>query len=142
MTFFIRNATILLMADLIDTAINAGSGAGTIAIYSGSVPTDADTALGAQTLLAELTFSDPAFGSAADDTPGGLLTADTITADSSADATGTASFFRLRDSDDNVVCQGSVGTSGEDLNFNTVSFVSGSEIDVTAFTILLPESAA
>ena len=139
MTFNLANATAKALADTFDGRVNLGAGAGTLKIYSGSVPTDSDTALGAQVLLATLTFSDPAFGNASDANPGGRVTASAITADSSADATGTAAFFRILDSDANVVCQGSVGTSGSDINFNTVSFVSGAEISVTSLTVTIPE---
>jgi archaellin len=62
-------------------------------------------------------------------------TSSTITADSSADATGTASFFRCLDSNANVVLQGTVGTSGADLNLNSVSITSGDNVAVTSFVI-------
>jgi len=65
------------MLDAIDDAVNAGAGAGLLRIYDGSRPA---TGGAATTLLAELTFSDPAFGAASS----GTLTASTITQDSSA----------------------------------------------------------
>ena len=122
-----RNA----MLDEITAEIDAGAGAGTLRIYSGSVPADADTALSGNTLLAQLTMSDPSAASAS----GGVWTASSITADSSADATGTASFFRILDSDANVVLQGTVGTSGADLNLDSVSITSGDQVSVTSMTI-------
>jgi hypothetical protein len=91
-------------------------------------------------LLATLTFSDPAFGAATDGNPGGLLTASAITSDASADATGTATFYRITDSDDEVKAQGTVGTSGANINFNTDSFVTGATVSVTALTYTMPES--
>src|SRR5690606_35525721 len=100
-------------------------GAATIKIYTASQPTNPDVAVSAQTLLATLTCSDPAFGSAADDSPGGKATADTITADSSADATGTAAWFRAATSAGTAVIDGSAGTSSADLVLNTVSIVAG-----------------
>lgn len=139
MTLFIRNATVIKQADIIDDDVNGGAGAGVINIYAGSVPADADAALGGATLLAELTMSDPAFGAAQDASPGATITADTITSDASANATGTATFARILDSDSNVIMQMSVGTGGEDLNFNTTSFVSGGQIDITSLTVTVPE---
>lgn len=65
-----------------------------------------------------------------------MLTLNAITQDSSANATGTAAFFRIYKSDGTtVILQGSVGTSGQDLNLNTLSIVSGGPVAVTSFTI-------
>lgn len=120
----VRNAGLQAIAD----AINAGSGAGKLRIYDGSRPATGGTAT---TLLAELTLSDPCEGTIS----AGLLTFDTITQDSSANATGTATWFRIVDSDNNFVVDGNVGTSGSDLNLNSVSIVSGGTVSVTSATI-------
>ena len=122
-----RNA----MLDEITAEIDAGAGAGTLRIYDGTPPADADTALSGNTLLAQLTMSATSALAAS----GGVWTADTITADSSADNTGTASFFRALDSDANVVLQGTVGTSGADLNLNSVSITAGDNVAVSSWTI-------
>lgn len=140
MTHYIANNTAKAMADAFAADIDAGSGAGKIKVYAGSVPADADASIGAATLLATLTFGDPSHGAATDAAPGGLITANAITNDSSADATGTAAFYRITDSDDNVVSQGLVGTSGANINFNTVSFVAGAVISITSLTHKMPES--
>jgi hypothetical protein len=121
---------------VIKTALDAGSAA-IIEIYDGTQPTDADTAVGAQTLLATLTMAATAFGSVSDDTPHAIMTADTITGDSAADDDGTASWARfLTQSGGTVIMDCSVGTSGADINFNTVSFVTGSTVDITGLTML------
>lgn len=139
--FNISNVAAKALADAFDDQVNIGSTAATIAIYTASQPADPDTAVGAQTLLATLTFSDPAFGAATDANPGGLLTASAITSDSSADATGTAAWFRISatgtGADD--VADGECGTSGSDLNFNTTSITSGSTVSITSFTVTMPE---
>lgn len=114
--------------DAVDTAANAGAGAALLRIYDGSRPATGGTAT---TLLAELTMSDPAFGAAS----GGTLTAGAITSDTSANATGTATWFRLVDSDANFVMDGDVGTSGSDLNLNTTSIVAGGTVQVTSFVL-------
>lgn len=103
---------------------------GQLRIYSGTVPATADTALSGNTLLATLTFATPS-GPASS---GGVFTASAITSASAA-ATGTASFFRVLESNGTtVVMQGAVGTSGSDLNLNTTSIVSGATVAVSSFT--------
>lgn len=104
-----------------------------LSIYDGTRPSDADTAITDQTLLAQLTCDGTAFAAAAS---GGVLTAESITQDSSANATGTASWFRLTASNGTtVVMDGDVGTSSSDLNLNSVSIVVGGAVSVTSFVI-------
>jgi hypothetical protein len=117
--------------NMMDTITTAVSTSGKLRIYSGSVPANVGTALGAQVLLADLALSSTFAAGAS----GGVLTANSITSDSSADATGTASFFRLTTSGGTAVLQGTVGTSGADLNLSTTSIVSGATVSVTSFTI-------
>jgi hypothetical protein len=117
------------------TQADAGFDASYISIYSGLVPTAANTALAAQTLLAKLVCSDPT-GTVS----GKTLTFGTIAADQSADATGTATFFRLCNSNDEVVLQGSVTDSGGsgDLKLGTVALVQGGLVEITSATLTLP----
>ena len=117
----LRNAR----ADQITVALDAGSGAALFRIYDGTRPATGGTAT---TLLSELTYSDPSAPSAV----AGVLTANAITADPSANATGTATWGRLVDSDANFVADFDVGTSGSDLNLNTVSIVAGAQVSVTS----------
>lgn len=110
---------------------------GTLKVYSGSVPTTADTALGAQVLLGTLTFGAAAFAAAAAKS----ASANAITQDSAADATGTASFYRAFKVDGTTVIeQGSVTATGGggELQLNTTSIVLGGPIQVSAFTKTLP----
>jgi hypothetical protein len=132
----ITNAVASAACDAIVDAIDGGAGAGTIKIYAGTIPTDADTALGAQTLLATLTFSDPAFGAASN----GVATASAITSDTSADATNTATWARIASSTPTTIMDVTVGTSGDDINFNTVSFVTGATVAITALTVTVPKT--
>lgn len=132
----LTNAAASAAANAVVDLIDAGAGAGTIKIYSGTIPTNADTAIGAQVLLATLTFSDPAFGNAAD----GVATASAITSDTSADATNTAAWARIADSTGATVMDVTVGTSGDDINFNTVSFVTGATVAITALTYTQPKT--
>ncbi len=100
-------------------------------IYDGTQPTDGDTAIGAQVKLARLAFGSTAFGSAV----AGVATANTITSDTSADATGTAAWFRAYESNGTTaVWDGSVGTSGCNLNLGSVSIVIGGTVAISSFT--------
>lgn len=99
-----RSAACDAVVDLVD----GGSGAGTIEVRSGSAPTnttDADSG----TLLATMTFNDPAFGNAAS----GVATANSITQDSNVDVTGTPGHFRIKDSNGTVISQGTASAVGE-----------------------------
>ena len=137
----VSNAAAIAACDAIVDLIDGGAGAGKVRIYSGSQPADPDTAA-TGTLLAEITLNDPAFGAAADAAPGGQATADLTGGleDSSADATGTAGYFRVVDSDNTAIMDGEVGTSGADMNLNTTSIVSGASVSITSWTVTMPES--
>lgn len=125
MTTNLRNA-------LLDALTTFAGNSGKIRIYDGTQPANANTAVSSQTLLAELTCNSTFAGSASS----GALTLNAITSDSSADATGTATWFRLLKSDGStVVLDGSVGTSGADLNLNTTSIVAGAAVAITSCVI-------
>jgi hypothetical protein len=115
------------MLQTIIDGIDGGAGAGLLRIYDGSRPATCGTAT---TLLAELTFSDPCGTKT-----GGVLTMSAITSDSSANATGTASWYRMVDSTGTCVADGNVGTSGSDLNLNSTSISSGVTVAVSSMTI-------
>lgn len=146
MTISITNAAAVVGLDAIADLVDGGSGAGTLRFYSGTVPTDADTALSGNTLLAQITLSDPAFAGSTDGTGKATAAIDTTPAltDSSANATGTASFFRILDSDSTVVVQGSVTATsgGGDIELTTVSIVASAEVTVTSFNLEMPEAGA
>lgn len=117
----LRNAQL----DAITTAVGTS---GKIRIYSGTRPA---TGGAETTLLAELACSSTFAAAAA----GGVLTANAITQDSSADATGTASWFRLMTSANAAVLDGNVSTSGSDLNMNSTSITAGGIVAITSFAI-------
>lgn len=112
-------------ADAITTAIG---NAGFIRIYDGSRPATGGTAT---TLLAELTGASPFAAGASS----GVLTASAITQDSSANATGTAAWFRVVTSAAAFVMDGNCGTSGSDLNLTTLSIVSGQPVQISSFVL-------
>lgn len=56
--------------------------------------------------------------------------------DASADASITAAHFRIYDSGGSTChLQGSVGTSGADLNLDSVTITAGQSVTITSFTI-------
>jgi hypothetical protein len=114
---------------MLDEITSRAGASALLRIYDGSRPATGGTAT---TLLAELTCNST-FAAAAS---GGVLTLNAITSDSSANATGTASWFRIVQSGGSThVLDGNVGTSGSDLNLNTVSIVSGATVSISSFTI-------
>lgn len=117
----LRNAQL----DAITTQVGAS---GLLRIYSGTRPATGGTET---TILAQLTCN-ATFAPAAS---GGVLTLNAITADSSADATGTATWFRILTSGAVAKIDGDVGTSGSDLNLNSTSITTGGTVSITSFTI-------
>lgn len=117
----VRNA----MLDAITAAIGAS---GLLRIYDGARPASGGAAT---TLLAQLALS----ATAAPAASGGVLTLNAITQDSSADATGTATWFRITTSGGTFVIDGSISTSGSDLNLTTTSIVITQPVSVTSFVI-------
>ncbi len=122
----LSNAGANAAADATCALLNGGY----LDIYDGVQPATADTAVGAQVKLARLTFGTPAFSAAA----GGVATANAIGADASADATGTASWFRACTAGGAAVFDGSVGTSGANLNLNTTSIAITGNVAVSSLT--------
>lgn len=120
----LRNAQL----DAITTAVGAS---GKLRIYSGTRPANVAASI-TGTQLAEL-VANATFAPAAS---GGVLTLNAIAQDASADATGTATHFRLWKSDGTTaVIDGDVGTSGSDMNLNSVSITAAATVSVTSWTV-------
>ena len=101
----LSNAAVNAEADALSVLLDNGY----LRIYDGTQAATADTAIGAQVLLAELRFNADAAAAAT----AGVLTFNAITQDSSANNTGTASWFRALKSDGSTVLfDGTVGVSG------------------------------
>ena len=110
---------------------------GNLTIYNGAVPADADTALSGQTVLAQVDpLPTPAFGAAAS----GTASKSGTWQDASADATGTATFFRAFDSGASILCQGTITATGGggDMELSTTSLVAAQVFTVTAFSVTQP----
>jgi len=119
------------MATALLAKIDAGVGPGRLQIYDGTRPATGGTAT---TLLAELTLSDPA-GTVAS----GELTFSVITSDDTANATGTATWARIVDSDGNFVVDASVTVTGGggDVQINSTSVSVGQQVICTSAKITI-----
>lgn len=127
-----------LTQKLANVAANAAADAacdlldnGYLRIYDGAQPADADTAITTQVLLAELRYNATAFAAAI----AGIANANALTADASANASGTATWFRALKSDGTTaIFDGSVDTSGANLNLNTTTITAGQTVSVSSHT--------
>lgn len=135
---YLTKATGQAALDAIVDRLDAG-GAGTIKFYTASQAATADTALGAQTLLATLTYSATAYGAASNADPT-VATAAAITSDSSADATGSVVWARHASGGATTIfdCSAGISSGTFDIEFNTDAFVTGATIAVSALTVTLP----
>lgn len=116
-------------------AIDAGSGGGTVKLYTGTQPTQASDAVTTQKLLGILTFSQPCGVVAS-----GALSMSTIDPEDIALYTGTATWARIADSAGNTVMDVNVSVTGGGgaLQLNTTSIVSGGPILISSFVISVP----
>lgn len=126
----LANATVNGQGDNLSARLNSGF----LRIYDGTQPATADTAVSTQVLLAELTFS----ATAAPATSNGLITFNALTADSSANATGTPTWFRaVQSNGTTVVMDGTAGASGCNLNLSGLTggqIIIGGTVAVSSFT--------
>lgn len=131
-----------LSNSLVNIAANAEAAEfnnGFIRLYSGTKPATADTALSGNTLLATLRFGATAFGAAVN----GVLTANAITSDTAAAATGTASFFRCFKADGtSVLMDGTVGTSASNMILAATSISANQTVSCSSFTHTVAKSTS
>jgi hypothetical protein len=111
--------------DAITTAVGAS---GLIDLYDGTQPSTGGTAT---TLLAQLACS-TTFAPGAS---GGVLSANGITADASANATGTATWGRLKTSGGTAVADFTAGTSGTSLILTTAAIVATQPVSINSFVV-------
>lgn len=120
--------------------IDSGTGFGYVEIRTGAIPANVEAAA-TGTLLASITLQDPAFGSASDQNPGAQAAIAGSPSDTSANASGTAGYFRVYTSaGTNGVIQGTCGTAASDMNLNDVTFQAGGTVTITSYTITMPET--
>lgn len=110
-------------------AMDAGSAGAKIRLYNGTRPATGGTVT---TLLAELTCA-----TTSGTVTNGVFTLGAITQDSSADATGTATWARIVDSDGNFVMDVSVTATGGggDITMGSTSLIAGVPVAAISFVI-------
>lgn len=116
----LRNAQL----DAITTAVG---NAGKLQIYDGTRPA---TGGAATTKLAEFTLGTPFSGAAA-----AAVLSPNLPSNTTGIVGGTATWFRITTSGGTFVIDGSVSTSGADLNLNTTTISLGGTVAITGFTI-------
>ena len=119
---------------LVTGAFRGAMNGGTLKVYAGPVPADADAAIGAATLLCTVTNNSTATGvTFATGATAGVLTktASEVWAGLNA-VSGTATFYRLVAATDTGAAsatesrvQGLISTSGADLNLSSVGLTAG-----------------
>lgn len=116
------------------------SAPGVIKIFTGSAPANCEAA-DSGTRLATLTLSTTSFPASANSASprGAIATANAITSDTNAAATGTAGYFRAYDGAGVCVMQGNCGASAADMILNTVSIVAAATVSCSSWTVTLPD---
>ena len=128
----LATAAVNTEADALATALNGG----TLWLYDGSKPATANTAVVTQTCLATLALN----ATAAPAAVSGVLTFNSITSDTAANATGLASWFRVAKSDGTLMFDGTAGTASTDLVLNTASVTIGATVAITSMVYTVPKS--
>lgn len=126
----VRNAIVAAVTALIDSG-----GPGILVCRTGAPPTNVGD-VDSGTLLATLTFSATSFGAPST----GVATANAITSDSSADASGTVGHFRIKQAGGTTLIQGTAGNAAAtpDLEFDVQDFVAGGVVAISTMTITAP----
>lgn len=115
------------MLDAYETAIGATP---IMKIFAGSLPANC-AAADIGTVLATLTLPSDWMAAASS----GSKAKSGTWEDLSADASGTATYYRIYDSGGSTcVEQGTAGTSGTDLILNSATFTAAQSFSITAFT--------
>lgn len=128
---------------ILDSGLNAAFNGGLFRIYSGTKPATANLAP-TGTLLASVTAAD--FFAAASS---GSVALNAAMTDSSANATGTAGYFRFSAASDTDALDAAYaridGTvtatgGGGDITLDNTSITSGQSVSITSFTFTMPAS--
>ncbi len=143
----IGNADAILALDALLDSVDAGGGAATIDIRSGTQPADPDAAATGVRAAALVTTA-TMFNGAADQSDGTVDAAAGTINDSTAEtATQTAGYFVVGSTttpptliDQHI--SGECGTSGADMNFNTLAFVSGATVSITSYIITMDQGTS
>lgn len=126
-----RNA----IATAIVTLVDAGAGPGKIEIRTGAQPATPNTAA-TGTLLATVLMDDPSFTGPVT----GVITAAGFPNSDPADADGAAGWFRILDSNNAAVIDGSCSGSGGggDMVIDNPSLLTGQVFSINSLTVTMP----
>lgn len=135
-TLRLATATRNALADALSSLMDTADGPGTISIYAGEQPSNANVAVEKRFLLGELTCSQPA----ADRAISGTLSFNAIKEEESAVSSDKATWARLADSHGNVIfdCDVTGPGGGGTIELNTTDIVAGGNIRIRGFTITFP----
>ncbi len=111
----------------LDAITTFAGNAATLKIYCGTQPATGGTAT---TLAATFTLGSPFAPGASS-----AVLSPTLPSSVTAVATCTATWFRVATSGSTQVIDGTVGTSGADLNLSTTSIVTGVTVSLSSWTI-------
>ena len=137
--FNVTQAISSSMMTVLLNAVDSDAAAGYIEFYTGTMPAKPETAPGGgNTKLGTCTCSVTSGAVAS-----GVYTFSAITADSSADATGTAAWARVRDGAGNACFDADVSVTGGTgtVQMPTTSITSGGPIAFNSFTIKMSPGA-
>ena len=115
----LRNA----IADAIDTEVNTGAGTATLVFETSG---DAE--------VATINLQNPAFGAAA----AGVITLQGTPLTDASAAGGTTVQFSIYNRNSAKQLEGSVATSGADINITSTVIAATETVELTAFTITVP----
>jgi hypothetical protein len=129
---------------ILDSGLNALFNAGTLCIYSGTQPATANLAP-TGTLLAEITLPADAFAPAS----AGSIAKSGTWQDASANAAGTAGYFRFKAAGDNDTLDGNFSRidgsvtatgGGGDMTLDNTSIAAAQSVTVNTFSFTMPAS--
>lgn len=120
-----KQSTANNLLDNFDTLFPSGA---ILEIRSGAAPGAEAAATG--TLLASITLPATPWSAAAS----GSKAKNGTWQDASADGTGTAAHYRLKNAGDTHRIEGTVGLSGSDLNLDNTSITTGQVVTISTFT--------
>lgn len=132
--FSLRQTVASTILNEIVTSADAGADNARIVVYDGNIPSSADGGLLNNFVLAEIECAKPCATIS-----GRNLTFNTTTPDNSINRSGTATFFRLMDSDANVIAQGVVSSNNGTGSFRleSTSLVEGGTLSIVNASITL-----
>lgn len=132
---------------LVTGSLKSALDSGTIKIYTGAVPSDADAALGSVTLLCTITKNGDGvtgLSLAASAVSGAVAKANEVWSGTNA-TSGTATFWRFVKTGDtggtsttDIRLQGLAATSGAELVMTSVALAGGAPQNIDYFSVALP----